>query len=1432
MHTKKDLILPSDIKYSIGIDTYVNRDSEQSGLVIDCSKRNAFFQERQSLHVLLEREATNPLLEEGSYISPKNRSRIGEHYLTHEALIMLVEKEIRNHKTSDKGFVYNSKNIFIVKNNLDNLGTILKDLVLNPNQDAKFIYIMDIHSIPFYIRNINNTIYCFIVDSDGDAPDSLIELLKEVYPKSVVFSSSVVLQKDFYSCTTFAFKCLKYFVKHGDEVFALLTSTNANLNTEDYITIDESRLPPTLLKMNQSLFTLSDEILQTKVSYKANLTLKDYLQRYTHVFVGKTFNSAALIKKYKYLDIIYTYLNKILDNTILSNQANLPLPQGLNERLALYSRVPNIKAATKESNFVDHYIEIISSIDNGSNLQTPQAKQVFARILAKFPDFTKNYRGMFQSSSELNNIKKILFVAAYCEVEDLNHIASYEYFAGKLFAVFGSQNNVVMYFKKYAKFNSNQPIHDLCLFNLPNSQQNDWNIKYWSKLALEYGPSLTKYLALAPQIDEILVSKKAIIDKDARLDTELKRIKYAISLLNYKRAEENPELAALCFRFERTENNFEENLDLVKRGFKSFDVLPDLTIYGKDITNDLKGFTLKKLAPGDLRGLFLGEYTSCCQSVNKGGAFCAIDGMTSAYSGFYVVYNSRGELIAQTWAWIAAGADIVFDSWEYVNKSQEYLCKPFLLEVAKKLIALGFNRVLLGTAGQTPKDIFEKTDNPAQFIKSKDYSDAENQYLIQVSPQHTMQARFRYFIQSHNLNYEKYANLYSDTTNDEGRAITLINNINAKELSFDDFFQLISFFYMNLHEILHLKTKTNELLLQTALHIYGNDMQHLLSLESSQGESVLGVFTSFDKPDNLHLLIQSLGENVAFSMGMSYKAGLLDNLVYQAIKYDALETLRQLYDENKEKMSVDDLAALIVKNNVSLLFFAAEFNAVNCFNWLVLQISKDNLSNLVDQQYVNTNHNSWFNFSNKDSIFHCLARNDALDSFKLLVQTINSKDKIIYLLNEVRGKAFINKPKKPESSVFASAFLVNNSKVFNYITHELVYVDPVALVRADILRLLIQENDLEKIMYLHRLCDSEQKWFEIVNESIHNVFRQKSYSIIFYILDSFKNKQNIINILIRDDGYSYNKPIDEMHFESFDENIAVFINKILCIFKDNSNQLKDIAKPVDFLWMTLSTNDINLVRKVLGYYAQSPTQFEKICNHTDVAEKLLGCILSHYDNNPHRESVSWHTIQLFTEELLKLCTVKQQYTLLMDIHWSSISGETASYVVKKLKSLPEINNLKNWWPFSVASFISRCFNNKKGPAAGIYLLEYHKELYHKNEFLYIVTNILKNCADKILSDEIKVVLINCTSEQRAELLDEYNNKMILKNLKDTKALDDYLRLLDSLDSKSRLDIRKRSSNTFFSGVVSDIEPLYYVDESHKLVLRTIQETSATLTNRH
>ncbi len=101
---------------------------------------------------------------------------------------------------------------------------------------------------------------------------------------------------------------------------------------------------------------------------------------------------------------------------------------------------------------------------------------------------------------------------------------------------------------------------------------------------------------------------------------------------------------------------------------------------------------MERLAPNDPIGLFLGEFTNSCQSIINNGRDCAMYGMLSPYSGFYVWRQKTDgsitecdPIIAESWLWISHNLQLVFDSYERSKADYNEYAQPFIEQFAHEV---------------------------------------------------------------------------------------------------------------------------------------------------------------------------------------------------------------------------------------------------------------------------------------------------------------------------------------------------------------------------------------------------------------------------------------------------------------------------------------------------------------------------------------------------------------------------------------------------------------------------------------------------------------------------------------------------------------------------------------------------------------------------
>ena len=176
--------------------------------------------------------------------------------------------------------------------------------------------------------------------------------------------------------------------------------------------------------------------------------------------------------------------------------------------------------------------------------------------------------------------------------------------------------------------------------------------------------------------------------------------------------------------------------------------IPDITIDGKDM--GYPGYYLKKIpvvtdADFAAKAAVLGKLTGCCQSLSgEAGEPCAIYGLTSPHSGFYMICKGdvdhpkqEDELLAQTWVWRSQTGAIVFDSVERsseVERNEEELkkVKEMINYLAFKLAQEdSIPKVTVGRGSGISTSFGEASyADQERFIDYTSYTDAGDQAVV------------------------------------------------------------------------------------------------------------------------------------------------------------------------------------------------------------------------------------------------------------------------------------------------------------------------------------------------------------------------------------------------------------------------------------------------------------------------------------------------------------------------------------------------------------------------------------------------------------------------------------------------------------------------------------------------------------------------------
>lgn len=296
--TQEETKLESEYQLRYGIDTYLEPEKskviKQPGL--SDLARQAFKTQHASTIALLMEEPDNPLVEEGFVSSnheKDSRYREGEWYITFKVAKLWLDRvfnpEIKSRQLAHEVYavkkMHVSRGLEEARNN-----TSIKTFTL--------IVFIDIHAVSMFVNPKKGV--CFILDSEpGNGLDDLINACESYFPGMRVITpgNDLRLQKDFYSCITFALKSARYYAKHADAFSQLLARNKTG-------TLELTEMPPALLKMTQTSLEgeLTEAQKNTVVSSNNNLILTQYWAK--HRLPGTPFNTAALKTRQKILEDI------------------------------------------------------------------------------------------------------------------------------------------------------------------------------------------------------------------------------------------------------------------------------------------------------------------------------------------------------------------------------------------------------------------------------------------------------------------------------------------------------------------------------------------------------------------------------------------------------------------------------------------------------------------------------------------------------------------------------------------------------------------------------------------------------------------------------------------------------------------------------------------------------------------------------------------------------------------------------------------------------------------------------------------------------------------------------------------------------------------------------------------------------------------------
>tara|TARA_R110002124_G_scaffold266813_1_gene433808 strand:- start:13818 stop:15764 length:1947 start_codon:yes stop_codon:yes gene_type:complete len=369
---------------------------------------------------------------------------------------------------------------------------------------------------------------------------------------------------------------------------------------------------------------------------------------------------------------------------------------------------------------------------------------LFSQYLSQDPTYKK-----YQSWRRLHNnfdVPKALLdknpydfkLKTYLAVEDMLKKEGYSGAASCKYAydistLFRTEDRVLQYLEKWGEAGK-QPLHDCAHFiAIPAAGQIDY--KAWGDATLQQGPKIARLVKFA---DRVAQPAKSADGESWSLSKTTEQV----AKFYYKGATKSPELAALCFRFNWDDADFNTAHKQIEKYQKLFAAhgmrkteqkIPEIGIDGAKFKKP--DYHFYKLPDGDLRGLLLGEFTNCCQHLANQGADCAKHGFLSENGGFYVVAHKKtDQIVGQSWAWRGKKDELVFDSLESLSghfnaQNWESIMHEFVAQTTE-VHKGNISAVHIGAGGNTPELKFNQA-SLAKPLDYKGYRDSEQkQYLV------------------------------------------------------------------------------------------------------------------------------------------------------------------------------------------------------------------------------------------------------------------------------------------------------------------------------------------------------------------------------------------------------------------------------------------------------------------------------------------------------------------------------------------------------------------------------------------------------------------------------------------------------------------------------------------------------------------------------
>lgn len=254
-----------------------------------------------------------------------------------------------------------------------------------------------------------------------------------------------------------------------------------------------------------------------------------------------------------------------------------------------------------------------------------------------------------------------------------------------LVRLFGDEQSIRRYVTATRHTWDRKGLHDAGQFTLADR---GWTPSKWAPLCLRH-PQAVKHAGEFPALES-----KGVIPRS------WSELQAAVLRMGYPECEPGMEsLREVCLRDKLSPLVFKETQAFWKKAeLPLADFMPFVAVDSAEL-GLTPGWRLTRLLRDDFRGPLLGHFTGCCQHLSGAGSSCAVHGVQSPFSAFYVV-TFKGQIFAQSWAWRSRTGAVVWDSVESRPASDEEVgvIAQLYLEASTRMVggALQVPAVLMG----------------------------------------------------------------------------------------------------------------------------------------------------------------------------------------------------------------------------------------------------------------------------------------------------------------------------------------------------------------------------------------------------------------------------------------------------------------------------------------------------------------------------------------------------------------------------------------------------------------------------------------------------------------------------------------------------------------------------------------------------------------